>query len=138
MNETANMAPEGQRNQQTMPKEMKAKWLAALRSGEYKQATGGLYNPKYDDGKGGYCCLGACQMALDGHVEADPFEPERSREYPSIGWSVLHDLPHRECAGFNPELTINGKTIWASEHNDSLNATFLEIADAIEEQIEGV
>lgn len=33
--------------------EIKAKWVAALRSGEYPQCTGALTN-----GIGGYCCLG--------------------------------------------------------------------------------
>lgn len=33
--------------------EIKAKWVAALRSGEYQQCTGALTN-----GVGGYCCLG--------------------------------------------------------------------------------
>lgn len=35
-----------------LPKKFKVKWLRALRSGEYKQAEGTLY----DDGR--YCCLG--------------------------------------------------------------------------------
>jgi hypothetical protein len=30
-------------------------WIAALRSGEYKQCTGKLYRPGEE---GGYCCLG--------------------------------------------------------------------------------
>lgn len=38
-----------------MDEEVKSKWLAALRSGEYKQGRGGLYA----DVEGGrYCCLG--------------------------------------------------------------------------------
>lgn len=47
-----------------MPKELKAKWLAALRSGKYKQATGVLC-----DKAGGYCCLGVLEMVADGEVE---------------------------------------------------------------------
>lgn len=35
-----------------LPKEFKKKWLVALRSGKYKQASGSLCN------KRGYCCLG--------------------------------------------------------------------------------
>lgn len=35
-----------------MDVELKAKWVAALRSGEYQQITGQLR------GGGGYCCLG--------------------------------------------------------------------------------
>lgn len=41
-----------------MDPEVKAEWVAALRSGEYQQATG-----KLTDG-GGYCCLGVlCELA---------------------------------------------------------------------------
>lgn len=36
-----------------LPKRFKAKWLKALRSGEYDQAESTLYN-----GVNGYCCLG--------------------------------------------------------------------------------
>jgi len=40
----------------------KAKWVAALRSGQYKQCrTSQLY-----DGKGGYCCLGVALVAIEG------------------------------------------------------------------------
>jgi hypothetical protein len=35
-----------------MIKKMKARWVAALRSGDYKQAPSSLRN------RGGYCCLG--------------------------------------------------------------------------------
>lgn len=40
-------------NATRMDAELKAKWVAALRSGKYKQATGTL-----NDCGGGYCCLG--------------------------------------------------------------------------------
>lgn len=46
-----------------MNPEIKEKWLAALRSGEYKQTRGALFRPRrLDDVKpifpAGYCCLG--------------------------------------------------------------------------------
>src|SRR6478752_3145258 len=44
----------------TMDKKLKAEWLAALRSGKYKQGQGGLHNPDGDT----YCCLGVlCDVA---------------------------------------------------------------------------
>lgn len=50
----------------TMPKELLEKWLKALRSGEYKQAKGTLYDPAIK----GFCCLGVLQhLATDGQVE---------------------------------------------------------------------
>lgn len=44
----------------TMTSEQKAKWLAALRSGEYKQVQGKLHE------NGSYCCLGVKAAAVDG------------------------------------------------------------------------
>lgn len=42
-----------------LPVEFKAKWVAALRSGEYKQGRAQLYNRALDT----YCCLGvACKI----------------------------------------------------------------------------
>ena len=46
-----------------MKAEDKAKWLEALRSGEYEQIDGTLCR----DGK--YCCLGVLEVILDGRVE---------------------------------------------------------------------
>ena len=37
-----------------MDAELKSKWVAALRSGDFKQGEGMLHNPKEDS----YCCLG--------------------------------------------------------------------------------
>lgn len=37
-----------------LPQDIKDEWITALRSGEYKQATGTLYDPAKDS----YCCLG--------------------------------------------------------------------------------
>lgn len=45
-----------------LPKEFKEKWVAALRSGEYKQGEAYLKN-----NAGQYCCLGvACMVAYNG------------------------------------------------------------------------
>jgi len=49
-----------------MPKAKAAKWLKALRSGEYIQASDALHNPNI----GGFCCLGVEQYCNnDGFVE---------------------------------------------------------------------
>lgn len=44
--------------QQKLDPEFKAKWVAALRSGEYKQCKGALHL------NGGHCCLGVAEMIL--------------------------------------------------------------------------
>ena len=88
-------------------REIKRKWVAALESGEYKQAEGVLYDPFTK----GFCCLGVLQHCLlDGKVEtyndADgenspeaftSFEEEKCaslyapsddfyRAFPQLGW----------------------------------------------------
>jgi DNA-directed RNA polymerase subunit N (RpoN/RPB10) len=44
-----------------MDKELKAKWVAALRSGEYQQG----YATLYDSGIDRYCCLGVLISVAD-------------------------------------------------------------------------
>jgi hypothetical protein len=52
-----------------MNRELRDKWVAALRSGEYKQARGWLSH------KGGYCCLGVlCDVAGLSRNHRDPVE----------------------------------------------------------------
>ena len=53
--------------------ELKEKWLAALRSGEYKQCTRALVGTA-DDGSGvGYCCLGVLAKVAGLNVISDEF-----------------------------------------------------------------
>ena len=123
-----------------MPKELKAKWLEALRSGKYRQGMARLR-----DQSGGYCCLGVLQEALDGQVEM--LSEEMAQFYPTQGWSRDHGLDPGDSFdanhGFDPDLVINGIKARASHHNDGSGdvnscASFAEIADAIEAQVEGV
>lgn len=44
-----------------MDKELKAKWVAALRSGEYKQGKGRLYDARSN----AYCCYGVLRHIAD-------------------------------------------------------------------------
>lgn len=143
MNETANMAPRGQSNKQTMPKEMKAKWLAALRSGEYKQGKGAL-RVEEDDGTISWCCMGALEEMLDGDVERN--EEGRPKGFPTVGWMRFHGVDAegiQDTFGenvWNPDVydPIRGDDISLSMANDHLNYTFPQIADLIEAGIEGV
>ncbi len=45
-----------------MNKEIKAKWVAALRSGNYKQGHGSLYEKRDNS----FCCLGVCSAIVSG------------------------------------------------------------------------
>lgn len=136
--------------------EIKADWLAALRSGEYSQTKGAL-----KDGIG-YCCLGVlCDLAEKAGVaefvarevpnEYGPeHEPEIRTGYVEKGDDTPYPdnelLPHyvRDWAGMddiNPYVTSGmdeyGGTIrhTLADLNDDHDKDFTEIAAYIEEQI---
>lgn len=107
-------------------KELRAEWLAALRSGEYKQAQGHL---KED---GGYCCLGVlCEIAgiMDDDgcavygVYSDTFTslPFEFAEY--MGMARDGAAADRDGVKFLPSLICL---------NDDRQMSFEQIADAIE------
>jgi hypothetical protein len=113
-----------------MPKALLDKWLAALRSGEFKQCDGRLAD------NGGFCCLGVLQCVADGDVERSEYGGV-AHHYPSEHWLHVHSVQF---------LTENGMDTWtphlpalekcASDANDD-GKTFAEIADAIEACAEG-
>lgn len=125
-----------------MNSEIKAKWLAALRSGEYPQVQEYLQN-----GKGAFCCLGVlCDLyrkevgnggweiyfagmtfILD-NVSTPYYPPTRVINWAGLGesWEALNKI----------RITIDGKENSLAEHNDQ-GKTFSQIADAIEDQIPG-
>lgn len=144
----------------SMNPEIKAKWVSALRSGEYQQGKM-LLRPTENT----YCCLGVlCDIAtksLDNtywgksseHGNGALFCPN---EWDSDDGLISEDgeLPHtvREWAGLdseNPKVTMNEKNIkenykniiyndsrvTLAELNDTHRYNFNEIADIIEEQL---
>lgn len=55
-----------------MNPEIKTQWVAALRSGEYRQGTGELH-ALHEDGSESFCCLGVlCDLAVKAHVIPEP------------------------------------------------------------------
>ena len=132
-----------------MKAEDKAKWLEALRSGEYEQIDGTLCR----DGK--YCCLGVLEVILDGRVEEKAEGVALGS--PTCDFLDRHtieielrkdaiDLPHDpkfpvyayggtygNLMGMNDELKIDdeGELIFG-EHVYS----FKDIADYIEQNVE--
>jgi hypothetical protein len=121
-----------------MNQEIKAKWVVALRSGEYEQGTGQL---RMDDQ---YCCLG---VLCDLHSKEDntagwkpsssfaddfDYHTEQAKE-----GGLLHPAV-RDWAGLDsvdPLICINTSV---SENISTLNdggKTFAEIADLIEAQL---
>ena len=114
-----------------MPKmnpELKAKWVAALRDPTREQTKGLLRNAN------AMCCLGVLCDVIDST------EWQKSGTQWSYGdnWdSALPPKAINEAVGFTPHqeaLVINGLLSPPQQHNDEHNATFLQIADAIEEQ----
>lgn len=104
--------------------EVKEKWLAALRSGEYEQGDGQLcYNGKF-------CCLGVLNDVLD-------------LGYPE-GYGYLTDAPRATRDRFKGKYGIDlgvGALILPEDiqselaHMNDHGRTFAEIADYIEEYL---
>jgi hypothetical protein len=113
-----------------MPKELLGKWLAALRSGEYRQAARKL------ELDGAYCCLGVLQHVANGDVER--FPSGVACGLPTPGWlggnkiEFLNAEGSEDNAPWLPTLHNFAQTL-----NDT-GTTFIELADAIEACAEGV
>lgn len=117
-----------------MPQASLDKWLAALRSGEYKQGVGIL-----ETSSGMHCCLGVLQKCLTGDVERHACG--EALRLPTTPWLEAHNIrfygriiPHPQLVG-NPYLPKLRE--YASNANDCGRYDFLDIADAIEACAEG-
>lgn len=103
-----------------LPKKFKAKWIAALRSGEYKQTKNTLCN---DDG---YCCLGIAGKLCG-----------VSDNQMSNNWEFrqpIKGLP-KILVGSAASSSENKITHMLASLNDDHDKTFPEIADWIEENL---
>ncbi len=115
-----------------MNKEVKAKWVAALRSGEYVQGHGQLLTKS-----GEFCCLGVlCDLHLKMENTNETWQDRDSANLFYMGaggglplvvinWAGLHD---------SQSVSMGGRTERLSIHNDE-GRTFAEIANAIEAQL---
>lgn len=114
-----------------MNKEIKTDWLAALRSGDYRQGQLLLrYRPTYKQ-KDRYCCLG---------VLCEVIGEEFTLREEELGSNIKH---HYEIEGINSSLSENLLDLVGLNHeeegrlidmNDG-NMTFKEIADHIEKNL---
>lgn len=127
-----------------MKADLKAKWIAALRSGEYQQGHGVLRSGDH------YCCLGVlCEVALKAGVLLNVNrEATSGNNIPVVKYDEAIDfLPRqvKEWAGLDreaPEVAINGVQHTLAELNDGDHSVmdgedtvkfgFIEIADLIE------
>jgi hypothetical protein len=112
-----------------MNKEIKAKWVAALRSGKYKQTTGALRRGD------SFCCLGVlCNL----HAEAHPktAAKQKSINYYMGEGGVLPQAVLR-WAGlgkYNVDVAVKYKDIKTNlaDLNDRKGLSFKQIANVIE------
>lgn len=108
-----------------MNREIKTKWVAALRSGKYQQCTAQLKD------SGSYCCLGVLAEEL-GALVPHPVTG-------TMGCAPLHGGPP-STSNLSPELACavglrQTETCLLIAMNDDDGKTFPEIADYIEEHL---
>lgn len=116
-----------------MNPDIKAQWVAALRSGEYKQGQRALSH------SGRYCCLGVlCELAVKAGAIERVTRTDGTYLYGSgeNGWLLPSEVVDWAGVGSgNPR--ANGHELFA--YNDGVAGvrrhTFTEIADLIEEHL---
>lgn len=111
-----------------MDVELKAKWVKALRSGEYKQGRGYLRQVESNS----FCCLG---------VLCDIIDPENWRELEDMYSFSKKSTDGSEYYGVMPPETKNMAGVSADEEqrlmemNDNKHNSFEEIAGYIEKNM---
>lgn len=116
---------------------VKRKWLAALRSGKYKQTTGALYDSTND----GFCCLGVLC-----HIEGADKEDLRFSGQPAdVGMFTdallsYHEMTTEQANKYSTEsfsfsVKYKRKLTPLSVLNDERKLTFKQIANIIERQV---
>lgn len=110
-----------------LPGEFRTKWLEALRSGRYEQATGALYNYQ----SGGYCCLGVACDIVGIDLKDEKVGKYLSEDYPR----ALFEEDRHQNAKKIPEALLYERDFYRdlADKNDSNTMTFLDIADYIEQ-----
>ena len=126
----------------SMNPEIKQQWVAALRSGEYRQGKHVLHNVDENT----YCCLGVlCDLAVKagviqlGAVDYNSEVDGDVQAYGGAGDKTTLPLSVQEWAcldDFNPDVIDNeGDESSLAGLNDEKNYTFEQLADLIEDQL---
>ena len=113
-----------------MNQEIKAKWVSALRSGDYVQGTGQLRRSNK------FCCLGVlCDLHAQEHPEIAAMQTDVHAYMGESGWPP-NEVTNWASGNFSvlAPVSIGGDHMSLATHNDN-GRTFLEIADAIESQL---
>lgn len=103
-----------------LPQDIKDKWITALRSGEYKQATGILY----DRTKDSYCCLGVLGK-ICGYTE------NILQNYRALERHAFENTPN-VCRGHASDNNVVSRL---TRMNDIEQLNFIEISDYIEQNL---
>ena len=116
-----------------MNPDVKTKWVAALRSGEFEQGRNRL-----NDG-GNFCCLGVlCELAVaEGVIVKEPRHLASGQETAVVlydGRSTQPSVKVMDWAGLTQADPEVGRTTLMGM-NDEAMAPFTEIADAIDEYL---
>lgn len=109
-----------------MNKEIKAKWIEALRNGKYRRGKGVLYN----DGK--YCCLGVLCKVMGAEFDGEnSFPPKSVSRAARLRDSTIRRLANLNDGVDSPEDNANKITGFV----EFKGATFRKIADYIEQNL---
>jgi hypothetical protein len=117
-----------------MPKELRDKWVSALRSGEYVQGTGALYNPRDCS----YCCLGVLEYVCEGACEKAASE-EAYGSYlavPSDEFYERNDISLLDDTGATDDDIIDDLVLMNDGSMHSRQVSFENIASFIENTVE--
>lgn len=124
-----------------MKAEIKAQWVAALKSGEYKQCQGTLTRVAYD-GTESHCCLGVLtELAVKaGVIERAEGALSHTVSYPDVDGLQGDVTPVKVQAWSglavgNPSVNYNGEIEALAVLNDRDGLTFPEIAKLIDAQL---
>lgn len=109
-----------------MDPKIKADWLTGLRSGEYKQAHGGLQVER-GDGEMSYCCLGVLCKVAGLTIGTEDFNTVIDADGKSHGYLPISDLIGDSMLS---ELYYRNDGCQTYHRH-----TFAEIADVIEERL---
>lgn len=133
INVTSDSVTAESRGAARMDPAVKAQWVAALRSGKFKQADGQLRADKSS-----FCCLGVlCHLMNPRGWREDGWGSslyEGMEDVPPPIVAVWAGFTYMDDQWGRARVTIKGRTEPLAFHNDD-GATFAEIADAIEAQL---
>ena len=115
-----------------LERNFKRKWVAALRSGKYKQTISSLYDA------GGFCCLGV-MCALRGAKLDEMDQVSLPGELPNFNELFNIDSDHAEFfsgGGQAWQVPYCGKMVYLSGLNDDHRLSFKQIANIIERSVD--